>query len=154
MPGWLAWQQLLARQTFSWLSPGPTRSGSSTGPIRIASCRRWNCLDSTQDRIWRCLQAGITSELNFLAMLQPYNQISYVQKQFFTSDRRTGSGDVLASSLSWNLSKDSALIAMTGTKEITTVADLVCKVASDRGIMEVRVVDHTLEPMHKVGNDL
>ena len=69
------------------------------------------------------------------------------KNRFFTSDRRTGSGDVLASSLSWNLSKDSALIAMTGTKEITTVADLVCKVASDRGIMEVRVVDHTLEPM-------
>lgn len=56
----------------------------------------------------------------------------------------TGDGDVLASSLSWRISKDSALIAMADTKTITTIPDVVCKVAGDRGVMEVRVVDHNL----------
>ena len=56
----------------------------------------------------------------------------------------TGDGDVLASSLSWHISKDSALIAMADTKTITTIPDVVCKVAGDRGVMEVRVVDHNL----------
>ncbi|CAK9093525.1 unnamed protein product [Durusdinium trenchii] len=42
--------------------------------------------------------------------------------------------------------EDSTLIALADSKQLTTVADLVCKVASDRGVMEVRVVDHTLQP--------
>lgn len=58
---------------------------------------------------------------------------------------------ILASSISWHISKDSALIAMADTKAVTTLADLICKVARERGVMEVRTVDHSLAPKVQVG---
>ncbi|CAK9064636.1 unnamed protein product, partial [Durusdinium trenchii] len=69
------------------------------------------------------------------------------QPNLFVAVTKTNSdGVILASSISWHISKDSALIAMADTKAVTTLADLICKVARERGVMEVRTVDHSLAP--------
>ncbi|CAK9014962.1 6E)-farnesyl diphosphate synthase) (Dimethylallyltranstransferase) (Farnesyl diphosphate synthase) (Geranyltranstransferase) [Durusdinium trenchii] len=47
---------------------------------------------------------------------------------------------------------DSALIVMSDDKSITSLADLICKLAGERGVTEVRVVDHSVVPKVKVNS--
>ena len=41
------------------------------------------------------------------------------------------------------------MIVMSDDKSITSLADLLCKLAGERGVTEVRVVDHSVVPKVK-----
>jgi hypothetical protein len=57
--------------------------------------------------------------------------------------------------LPWCLSDDHSLVCVVKTengnvnKAICSVADLMCSITRDRGITEVRLVDHDMSPMLK-----
>lgn len=44
----------------------------------------------------------------------------------------------------WLLKKDIQLVSLTPEKSIKTVADVMCGVSRDRGITEVRTLDHDI----------
>ena len=44
----------------------------------------------------------------------------------------------------WLLKKDIQLVSLTPEKSIQTVADVMCGVSRDRGITEVRMLDHDI----------
>lgn len=48
--------------------------------------------------------------------------------------------------LGWVLSQDNTLVAMADSKEIKSVADIMCDVAKHQGVTEIRIVDHTVQP--------
>ena len=67
---------------------------------------------------------------------------------------RTTTGQSQQQSMPFNMKDDKSLIVLVSTangKDITSIAETLCGLARVRGVTEARMVDHTLEPLFKVG---
>lgn len=54
--------------------------------------------------------------------------------------------------LAWMVAADTNMVASVkpdGSKHLMTLADVICQLTRDRGITEVRLVDHNLRPKTK-----
>ena len=71
-------------------------------------------------------------------------------------------GQPCQQAIPWSINKDSTVLALVTTsvgeagtlvtqKSTTTLADMICNIARTRGVVEARVVDHSLSGMTKVG---
>ena len=64
----------------------------------------------------------------------------------------TGTAATATDFLPWMISDDRALVCLSkqqggrAVKTLMSLADLVCDITRDRGVTEVRVIDHTLSP--------
>ncbi|CAK9068466.1 unnamed protein product [Durusdinium trenchii] len=62
-----------------------------------------------------------------------------------------GSADPSDAHLGWVMNQDNSLVAMADTKEIKSLAEIMCDVAKHQGVTEIRIIDHSVQP--KAGPD-
>ena len=48
------------------------------------------------------------------------------------------------------MNQDNSLVAMADTKEIKSLAEIMCDVAKHQGVTEIRIIDHSVQPKASV----
>ncbi|CAK8994004.1 unnamed protein product [Durusdinium trenchii] len=100
---------------------------------------------TTDNHIWLLNKIGNGTTLDFSAgEIFGFNIGSY-------SEVTLGSAEPSDSHIPWLVKLDKTLVALADTKEIKSIAEILCDVTKQRGITEIRIVDHALQP--KVGAD-